>query len=76
MPARNNLSPLIAVLKTNPGLAPFREIELRIDEFPDMIELYPSNGTADGPPVRKFFRIGITDRRAIYREGVSYRISQ
>jgi hypothetical protein len=65
--------PLIAVLKTA-KLELVQEVAIPLEQFPDMIELtdYSRPPTAH---VRQFFRIGITDRRAFYREGVSYRIS-
>jgi len=62
--------PLIAVLK-NETLELVLEVEISLERFPDMIELPLSPN-----PDRRFFRIGITDKRAFYREGVSYRISQ
>jgi len=75
MPITTVKPPLVATLK-NEKLELVQECEIPLEKFPDMIELYPSNGTAAGPPIRRFFRIGVTDRRAVYREGVSYRISQ
>lgn len=65
---------LIAVLKAK-DLELVQECEIPLEQFPDMIELAKSNGMTE-PSVRHFFRIGITYRKAFYREGVSYRISQ
>lgn len=67
-------TPLIAVLQTA-TLEPFREVELPLEQFPDMVELSKSNGLTE-PTVRQFFRLGITGRKAYYREGTSYRIGQ
>ncbi len=64
---------LIAVLK-DAKLNLVHEVEVQLEKFPDMIELAEVGYEAE--PCRQFFRIGITDRRALYREGVSYRISQ
>ncbi len=66
--------PLTAVLKTK-DLEIVQECEIPLEQFPDMIELtdYSRPPTAH---VRQFFRIAVTDRCAIYREGTSYRISQ
>lgn len=65
-------APLVAVLK-NAKLEDVQEVELPADmaQFPDMIEL-PDQTFPDFD--RQFFRIGITDRRGFYKEGVSYRI--
>jgi hypothetical protein len=85
MPAIAVKPPLIAVLK-NEQLEVVQEVEIPRgivipdhDRFPDMIELENVQevlGFKTRMPDRQFFRIGITDRRAVYREGVSYRISQ
>lgn len=60
-------TPLTAVLKTE-KLETVAEVEIPLERFPDMIWV--------GAPLspREFFRIGITDKRAVYREGTSYRI--
>ncbi len=68
--------PLVATLKTE-NLELVQEVEIPLEKFPDMIEQAVSRGKyIEYPVVRQFFRIGITHRRAVYREGVSYRISQ
>lgn len=64
--------PLTAVLQ-NKHLELVQECEVPLEHFPDMIEL---SGPTESELERQFFRIGITDRRAFYREGTSYRISQ
>ncbi len=70
--------PLVATLK-DAKLETVREVEIPLENFPDCIELPVLSNDVDHPlakmPDRQFFRIGITDRRAVYREGVSYRIS-
>jgi hypothetical protein len=73
--ATMNKPPLTAVLKTK-DLEILQECKIPLKAFPDMIEL--DNRHSDGPyaTLRQFFRIGITDRKAFYREGTSYRISQ
>jgi len=69
-------SPLTAELKSHDLKSIIQTVELAaVESFPDMIELEYRSGEYAGD-VRKFFRIGITERRAIYREGVSYRIQQ
>jgi hypothetical protein len=80
MPATAVKPPLVAVLK-NEKLEVVQECEIPLERFPDCIILENRLSVAPDLPspqatVRQFFRIGITDRRAIYREGVSYRISQ
>lgn len=55
--------PLVAILKTS-KLELVQEYELPLEHFPDMVEI----------DTRQFFRIGITDRKGFYREGVSHRI--
>jgi len=67
MPGISQITKLIAVLK-NKKLELVQECEIPLEFFPDMIEL--QIGSAE----RQFFRIGITDGKAFYREGVSYRI--
>jgi hypothetical protein len=74
MPAIAVKPPLVAVLK-NEKLEVIQEVEIPLERFPDMIEL-PQRKATEPFEDRLFFRIGITDRRAVYREGVSYRISQ
>ncbi len=61
--------PLIATLKTA-ELNLVQEVELpaTIPQFPDMIEL--TQNLTGIEKTFQFFRIGITDRRAVYREGV------
>jgi len=61
----------IVVLKTA-QLELVQECELPplLEHFPDMIEVGKRPDI-----VHQYFRIGITDRKAFYREGVSYRIS-
>ena len=72
--------PLVATLKTE-KLELVEELKIPLEKFPDCIIL--ENRLSIGPDLpsptatmRQFFRIGITDRRAVYREGVSYRITQ
>lgn len=76
---------LIAVLKTR-DLKIVKECELPLEQFPDMVELEELKSTPatlttvglTGLPgqKRQFFRIGITEGRAVYREGFSYRVKE
>jgi hypothetical protein len=66
---------LVAVLKTKDLGEIVQECEIPLEHFPDMIEL---RGQIETPPngfMRQFFRIGITNGRAFYREGSSYCVS-
>jgi hypothetical protein len=66
--------PLVATLK-NEKLELVQEVEIPLEQFPDMIELPIAQPEQEYARIRRFFRIAIQDRRAVYREGVSYRIS-